>query len=59
MKLSVVFIVASLLTFIFVILKIRKNGLNIDDSIIWIIWSILLLVLSFFPGIAYFLSEKL
>ncbi|MDB7979971.1 DUF2304 domain-containing protein [Faecalicoccus pleomorphus] len=59
MKLSVVFIVASLLTFIFVILKIRKNGLNIDDSIIWIIWSILLLVLSFFPGIAYFFSEKL
>ena len=58
-KLQLVFIIASLLTFIYVILRIRKSGLNIEDSIVWILWSILLLIVSFFPQISIFVSDSL
>ncbi len=57
--LQIVFIIASILTIIYVIRKIRKHGLNIDDSIVWIIWSVVLLIFSVFSSIPYFLSEKL
>lgn len=59
MGLNLVLIIASVLTFIFVVLKIRKNGLNIDDSIIWIIWAFALLVISIFPQIPTFFSKEL
>lgn len=54
-----VFIITSIFTFIFIVLKIRKNGLNIDDSIIWILWAIVLLVISIFPILPTIISEKL
>lgn len=59
MGLSVVFIITSIITFIFIILKIRKNGLNINDSIIWILWAFALLILSFFPQIPMIISDTL
>lgn len=58
-KLQLFFIFASLGTFIFVIQKIRKTGLNIDDSLGWILWSLILLVLSIFPQISYWISSRL
>lgn len=57
MKLQIVFILASLLTFIYIIRKIRKHKLNIDDSILWIIWSVLLLIISVFPDLSHQLSD--
>ncbi|MDM8203197.1 DUF2304 domain-containing protein [Faecalicoccus acidiformans] len=59
MALSIVFIITSIITFIFIILKIRKNGLNINDSIIWILWAFALLILSFFPQIPTMISNYL
>lgn len=59
MGLNLVLIIASVLTFLFVILKIRKNGLNIDDSIIWIVWAFALLLISFCPQIPSFVSKQL
>lgn len=58
-KLQLVFICASIFTFGFVIYQIRKQGLNIEDSISWILWSVLLLVFSFFPQISTWLSRML
>ena len=58
-KLQIVLIVASLVTFIYVILRIKKHQLNIDDSIVWILWSIVLLILSIFPGLPHYLSDLL
>lgn len=57
MRLQIILIVASLLTFIFIILRIKKHQLNIDDSIIWIVWSLILLILSIFPGLPTYLSK--
>lgn len=59
MNLQLVLIVASLLTFIYVIGRIRKHQLNIDDSIVWIIWSVVLLILSIFPGLSHAISDFL
>ena len=58
-KLQLVFIFASLITFLFVIKKIQKHGLNIDDAIIWILWSIGLLIISVFPQIPSWISKEL
>ena len=58
-KLQLVFIFASLITFLFVIKKIQKHRLNIDDAIIWILWSIGLLIISIFPQIPGCISKKL
>lgn len=59
MNLQTVLIIFSIMTFLFLILKIRKHKLNIDDSIIWILWSILLLILSIFPKLSYSLGKLL
>jgi len=48
-QLQFVFIIASVCTFIYVLNTIRKHKLNINDSIIWILWSLLLLAISIFP----------
>ncbi|MDF9824978.1 hypothetical protein M2475_001403 [Breznakia sp. PF5-3] len=58
-QLQFVFILASLATLLFVIRRIRKHKLNIDDAIIWMIWAILLLILSVFPNLAMWVSRKL
>lgn len=50
-QLQFFFVAMSLFTFVFVLNKIRKHKLNINDSIIWILWSLFLLVLSIFPRV--------
>ena len=59
MDLKCFFIIASIITFIFVIKKIRKHSLDIDDAIVWILWAILLLVFSVFPQIPTKISNLL
>lgn len=58
-KLQLVFILASVITFFFIILRIRKHGLNIDDAIGWIIWAIILMFFSIFPQIAFTIAGQL
>lgn len=50
-------IVVSFLVVIFVLRKIRKTQLHIDDAIYWIVSAFLLLVISIFPQIAIFASS--
>ena len=59
MELRYFFIIASVITFLFVIKKIQKHGLDIDGVIAWILWTILLLVISIFPQIPIWISNKL
>lgn len=47
LTLQVILIIVSIITFIFVIKKIRKAQLNIQDAVIWILLSLLLIVMSF------------
>ncbi len=55
--LRIIFIVASLLTAGFVLVKIRKSQFSISDTIFWLLFSLLLLVLSIFPQIPIFFAE--
>lgn len=50
-KQSVLFFVVAVVTVLFIFLQIRKNKLNIDDSLLWLMWSMLLLVFGVFPGL--------
>lgn len=57
--LRVVLIVISVLVVLYTIRKIRKSQLNIDDSVYWIGFSVLLLVMSIFPIVPTWLAELL
>ncbi len=54
--LRILLIVASVLVFIYVIKKIRKAQLNIDDAFYWIIFAVLLIIMSAAPEVVLFFS---
>ncbi len=47
LTLQIVLAISSIITFLFVITKIRKAQLNIQDAVIWILLSLLLIVMTF------------
>lgn len=57
--LRITLIVISALVAIYTIRKIRKSQLGIDDSVFWIGFSVLLLVMSIFPQIPTYFSKLL
>lgn len=57
--LRVSLIVGSLLILFFVMRRIRKSGLEIADSIFWLLISAALIVIAVFPQIAYWASDLL
>jgi len=59
LQLRIVLIIVSILILIYVLIKIRRAALNIPDSIFWIVFAALLLILSIFPQIAYFFAALL
>ncbi|MFR5113716.1 DUF2304 domain-containing protein [Turicibacter sanguinis] len=50
-ELQVCLILGSVGTYLYIIYKIRKSNVRIDDMIIWIISSIILLIFSVIPSI--------
>ena len=50
-------ILGSISLFIIVIYNVRKNNMYNRYSIIWIIWSLILIIVSVFPSIIYFISN--
>ena len=58
-QLQLCLIFASVAVYLFVIYKIIKSNVRIDDMIIWIIGSVILLILSIFPVISDYLSEMI
>lgn len=50
--LRVVLMVSSVFVALFILLRIRKKHLNIDDAMYWLFFSLLILVLGIFPDIA-------
>lgn len=57
--LRVALILVSLVLLFFVLRRIRKSGLEISDSIFWIVISLLLIITAIFPQIAYWASNVL
>ena len=57
--LSTILIIASILTSAYVLRKLRKSQLSIQNSIFWFIGSVVLIVISIFPHLVINLSELL
>ncbi|MCX4269339.1 MAG: DUF2304 domain-containing protein [Lachnospiraceae bacterium] len=57
--LRIVLIIACFITCYYTLHKIRKSQMQIEDSIFWIFFSFILIIISIFPGIAYFISKLL
>lgn len=57
--LRIALFVASLITAIFVLRKIRKSQFVIEDTLFWIFFCAMLLVLSIFPKVSYFFADLL
>lgn len=51
LTLRIFLIVCSVLASLYTMIKIRKAQLNIDDSLYWIVLSVILLIMSLFPGL--------
>ncbi len=58
-QLSFILIAGSIFTFLFMMRLIAKASIRIEDSIFWILFSAVLIVLSAFPQIAFYLSNIL
>lgn len=56
-ELRVVLIGVSLLTLLFIAKKVRDSKVKLEDSIFWVCFAALILVISIFPEIFYFLSR--
>lgn len=57
LHLQIYLMIASIGVYMFIVYKIRKANVRIEDMIIWIIGSIVLLILSIFPIISDFLAH--
>ena len=57
--LRVCLIVGSLITAVYVLRRVRHAKIQIEDTIFWLLFSGVLLVLAVFPGIAYWASRLL
>lgn len=59
LTLRIVLIVCSLISFILCIMKIKQAKLKIENSVVWMTGSIVLIIISVFSGIVEWLSKKL
>ena len=59
MILRVVLVIVAVLSCAFVLRKIRKAQVRIEDTLFWLVVSVGVLILGIFPEIAYFLSDIL
>lgn len=58
-ELRIILIIVCVLVLLYVLKKIRQSKMNIIDSIFWIVFVLILMIISIFPQIAYALSALL
>ncbi len=54
---NTIFILISILVMLFIILSVKKSTLSIKESFYWFVSTILMLILSIFPGIIDWLAK--
>lgn len=59
LTLRIMLIVACLGTFIYIRRKIRQSKLKMDEAIFWIVFSLILLIMSLFPQIPAWIAFKI
>ena len=53
----VLLIIGSVFTAVYVIKKIRRSKMRTEDSVFWLLFSLILVLLGVFPGIAIHVSR--
>lgn len=56
LELRVILIAVSLITLVFIARKVRSSKVKLEDSIFWFCFAVLILVVSIFPQIFYWLA---
>lgn len=59
LHLRLILIISSVMCFIFIIRKIKKSKMRIDDAIFWIITSGLFLFMAIFPKVPIYIAEMI
>lgn len=59
LSLSLIFTIGSILTFLFVMRYIRKSRVRIEDTLFWIFFCGVLIIISIFPKIPFWISDQL
>lgn len=59
LSLRILLLVGAFLAFWFIIVRVRRNKILMQDAIYWVLLSILLLIAAVFPGIFIWLSQVL
>lgn len=57
--LRIILIIGSLLTFLYILRRVKKCDMSIADTVFWILFSTALMVFAIFPQIAYYLAKLL
>ena len=57
--LRLLLLIASIFTFLYIVRKLRKSQLQVMDTVFWIVLATILIVLSIFPQIAYWIANIL
>ena len=55
--LTITLIIACVITALFVFKKIKKSQFKIGDTVYWLVFCLLLLVMSIFPNAIYYISQ--
>lgn len=50
-------VIGSALTFIIIMRRIKKSSVRIDDAIVWVVFSLALLIIAIFPNIPHFFAR--
>ena len=53
----VILIIGSILTTAYVLRRIRKSKMRTEDSVYWLLFSVVLVIMGVFPGIAIAISD--
>ena len=56
-SMRILLLLGSVLTAVYVLRKVRKSKMRTEDSVFWLLFSLILVVLGVFPGIAIHVSE--
>ncbi len=58
-ELRVVLLIAAVFSILWIITRIRKAKVRLEDTFFWVVMSVILLILGLFPSVSYWLSSML
>ncbi len=59
LPLQIMLIIASLTALYYVVTKVKKSKMQIEDTVFWVVFAFGILIISIFPNIVFFFSDLL